>query len=167
MLRLKAVIEAKLHDPYFKPMLAAAAAGISVRYANALLAQEGTSLERFIMRRRFLHCRQALEDPAQMHRAGQRYRLCVGVFRHVALHAAIQGRVRLLAERMPRARMSRLRCEKVGSVRIAPGADEPHEGLDLGAVMVLVGAHDQSVLHVASLAGNARSRPRRSPGAGT
>jgi AraC family transcriptional regulator, positive regulator of tynA and feaB len=68
LLRLKAIIEAKLHDPTLKPTLAAAAAGISVRYANALLAQEGTSLERFIMRRRLQRCRQALEDPAQTHR---------------------------------------------------------------------------------------------------
>jgi AraC family transcriptional regulator, positive regulator of tynA and feaB len=68
LLRLKAIIEAKLHDPTLKPMLAAAAAGISVRYANALLAQEGTSLERFIMRRRLQHCRRSLEDAAQLHR---------------------------------------------------------------------------------------------------
>lgn len=68
LLRLKAIIEARLYDPALKPALAAAAAGISVRYANALLAQEGTSLERFIMLRRLQHCRQALEDPAQASR---------------------------------------------------------------------------------------------------
>ncbi len=65
LLRLKAIIEAKVHDPDLKPVLAAAATGISVRYANALLAQEGTSLERFIMLRRLHHCRRALTDPAQ------------------------------------------------------------------------------------------------------
>lgn len=68
LLRLKAVIEARLPDPYLKPHAAAAAAGISVRYANSLLAQEGTSLERFIVSRRLRHCRRMLEDPTQMQR---------------------------------------------------------------------------------------------------
>ncbi len=68
LLRLKSIIEARLHDPELKPAVAAAATGISVRYANALLAHEGTSLERFIMHRRLQHCRQALEDPAQVGR---------------------------------------------------------------------------------------------------
>jgi AraC family transcriptional regulator, positive regulator of tynA and feaB len=69
LLRLKAVIESKLHDTALKPQVAAEAAGISVRYANALLAQDGTSLERFIMRRRLQRSRRALEDPTQLHRA--------------------------------------------------------------------------------------------------
>lgn len=68
VLRLKATIEARLHDPALKPPLAAAAAGISIRYANALLSQEGTSLERFIVSRRLQRCRQALTDPAQLFR---------------------------------------------------------------------------------------------------
>jgi AraC-like DNA-binding protein len=68
LLRLKAIIEARLYDPALKPALAAAATGISVRYANALLAEEATSLERFIVERRLHHCRQALEDPAQASR---------------------------------------------------------------------------------------------------
>ena len=67
-LRLKSTIEAQLHDPELKPPVAAAAVGISVRYANALLSQEGTSLERYIMTRRLEHCRQALTDPGQMFR---------------------------------------------------------------------------------------------------
>jgi AraC family transcriptional regulator, positive regulator of tynA and feaB len=66
LLRLKAIIESRLYDPDLKPTAAAAAAGISVRYANALLAQEGMSLERFIMFRRLQHCYQALTDPAQI-----------------------------------------------------------------------------------------------------
>jgi AraC-like DNA-binding protein len=65
LLRLKAIIEARLCDPELKPAVAASAAGISVRYANALLAQEDTSLERFIMFRRLQHCYQALSDPTQ------------------------------------------------------------------------------------------------------
>jgi len=68
LLRLKANIEAKIRDPALRPALAAAATGISVRYANALLAEEGTSLERFIMARRLHRCRQALADPAQASR---------------------------------------------------------------------------------------------------
>ena len=39
-----------------------------MRYANALLAQENTSLERFIVLRRLQHCRQALEDPSHLDR---------------------------------------------------------------------------------------------------
>jgi AraC family transcriptional regulator, positive regulator of tynA and feaB len=66
--RLKSVIEARVRDPELKLTDIAVAAGISVRYANALLAQESTSLERFIMLRRLQHCRQALEDPAQLGR---------------------------------------------------------------------------------------------------
>ena len=65
---LKSAIEARLHDPELKPASAAAAAGISVRYANALLAEEDTGLERYIIERRLQRCRRALEDPAQGHR---------------------------------------------------------------------------------------------------
>ncbi len=63
--RLKATIEARLYNPTLKPAEAAAGASISVRYANDLLAQEGTSLERYILLRRLERCRRALEDPSQ------------------------------------------------------------------------------------------------------
>jgi AraC family transcriptional regulator, positive regulator of tynA and feaB len=66
--RLKSVIETRVCNPELKLTDIAAAAGISVRYANALLAQENTSLERFIMLRRLQRCRQALEDPSQLGR---------------------------------------------------------------------------------------------------
>lgn len=65
LIRLKAEIERRLSDPELKPATAAEAAGISVRYANALLALEDTSLERYIVARRLDHCRRALDDPAQ------------------------------------------------------------------------------------------------------
>jgi AraC-like DNA-binding protein len=65
---LKAAIESRLHDPDLKPVTAAAAAGISVRYANVLLAQEGTGLEAYIILRRLERCRRALDDPAQARR---------------------------------------------------------------------------------------------------
>ena len=68
LLRLKTVIEGRLSDPNLKPAEAAAVAGISVRYANDLLAEENTSVERYILQRRLERCRSALEDPLQAHR---------------------------------------------------------------------------------------------------
>lgn len=66
--RLKTEIERRLSDPALKPAEAAQAAGISVRYANLLLAEEGLSLERYIVDRRIENCRRALEDPLHAHR---------------------------------------------------------------------------------------------------
>ncbi len=68
LLRLKTVIEARLCEPDLRPAAAAAEAGISVRYANALLSEEGSSVERYIQSRRLERSRQALEDLAQAHR---------------------------------------------------------------------------------------------------
>jgi AraC-like DNA-binding protein len=68
VLRLKAAVETSLCDPELKPASVAAAARVSVRYANALLSQEGSSLERYIQDRRLERCRAALCDPAQSHR---------------------------------------------------------------------------------------------------
>ena len=68
LLRLKAVIEARLSDPALKPTAVAAEAGFSVRYANDLLAEENFSLERYILYRRLERCRSALGDPLQAHR---------------------------------------------------------------------------------------------------
>jgi AraC-like DNA-binding protein len=65
LFRLKAVIDARLCDPALKPATVAAAAGISVRYANDLLSEEGFSVARYILHRRLERCRRALEDPAQ------------------------------------------------------------------------------------------------------
>ena len=69
LLRLRMEIERRLPDPALDPETAAGVAGISVRYANALLAEEGLSLERLIVSRRLERCRRALEDPAQAHRS--------------------------------------------------------------------------------------------------
>lgn len=66
--RVKTAIEQHLSDPDLKPVTAAAAARISVRYANQLLSAAGTSLERYILDRRLERCRLALDDPAQAHR---------------------------------------------------------------------------------------------------
>jgi AraC-like DNA-binding protein len=68
LLQLRMAIESRLSDPTLDPSSAASAAGISVRYANVLLSQQGTSLQRLIMSRRLDHCRRALEDPAQARR---------------------------------------------------------------------------------------------------
>jgi AraC family transcriptional regulator, positive regulator of tynA and feaB len=68
LLRLRTAIENHLADPRLDPSIVAAAAGMSIRYANALLSQQGTSVERLIVLRRLEHCRRALEDPGQSHR---------------------------------------------------------------------------------------------------
>jgi AraC-like DNA-binding protein len=68
LLRLKSAVDAGLCDPELRPAAVASAAGVSVRYANALLSNEGTSLERFIQDRRLERCRAALGDPAHAHR---------------------------------------------------------------------------------------------------
>jgi AraC-like DNA-binding protein len=68
LMLLRSAIEVRLSDPDLTPTEAAGAAGISVRYANDLLAERSTSLQRYITRRRLERCRQALEDPLQAHR---------------------------------------------------------------------------------------------------
>jgi AraC-like DNA-binding protein len=68
LLRLKSAVDAGLCDPELRPATVASTAGVSVRYANALLSQEGTSLERYIQDRRLERCRGALSDPAHAHR---------------------------------------------------------------------------------------------------
>ena len=68
LLNLRAAVEARLRDPTLDSEIVAAAAGVSVRYANAVLAQEGTSIARLIQERRLARCRRALEDPSQNHR---------------------------------------------------------------------------------------------------
>lgn len=69
MLNVRAAIEARLADPALDAQAVAAAAGISVRYANAVLAQDDTSVTRLILARRLDRCRKALVDPLQAHRS--------------------------------------------------------------------------------------------------
>lgn len=69
LLRLKATIERLLIEPGLKPEQVAGETGISVRYANSLLAEEHTSIERYIAERRLERCRSALEDASQSHRS--------------------------------------------------------------------------------------------------
>ena len=68
LVRLKSTIESRLYEPDLRPAAVAAETGISIRYTNALLATEGTSLERYIVDPRLERCRRALEDPRQSHR---------------------------------------------------------------------------------------------------
>jgi len=62
---LRAVIEARLADRTLDAGSVAGAAGVSVRYANAVLADENTSIVQLIQARRLARCRQALDDPLQ------------------------------------------------------------------------------------------------------
>jgi AraC family transcriptional regulator, positive regulator of tynA and feaB len=68
LMKVRSAIEARLADPGLDARSVALAAGVSLRYANAALADEGTSLGRLIQTRRLLRCRRALEDPSQLHR---------------------------------------------------------------------------------------------------
>jgi AraC family transcriptional activator of tynA and feaB len=68
LVNLRAAVEARLADPALDAETVATATGVSVRYANAVLAQAGTSITRLIQTRRLARCRQALEDPSQRHR---------------------------------------------------------------------------------------------------
>jgi AraC-like DNA-binding protein len=67
-LNVRVAIESRLSDPALDAATVAKAAGVSVRYANALLAEENTSIMRLTWARRLARCRQALEDPLQNHR---------------------------------------------------------------------------------------------------
>ena len=68
LLKVRAAIESRLNDPNLDANTVAAAAGVSVRYANALLSNEDTTIMRFVQARRLARCRKALEDPLQEHR---------------------------------------------------------------------------------------------------
>jgi AraC-like DNA-binding protein len=69
LLRLKGIVERLLIEPGLKPERIASEAGISVRYANALLAEENWSIERYVNERRLERCHSALSDTAQAHRS--------------------------------------------------------------------------------------------------
>ncbi|MBK3800709.1 helix-turn-helix domain-containing protein [Azospirillum brasilense] len=67
-LQVRAAIDARLADPALDASTVAAAAGVSVRYANAVLAEENTTIMRLVQARRLERCRRALEAPEQNHR---------------------------------------------------------------------------------------------------
>ena len=66
--KIHMAIETRLSEPDLDTEKVAAAAGISIRYANKVLAEYDTSIRRAILDRRLVHCRQALEDSSQSHR---------------------------------------------------------------------------------------------------
>ena len=68
LLNVRAAIDARLTDPSLTPQEVAAAAAVSVRYANDVLEEASTSIQRLIQTRRLARCRQALQDPSQRHR---------------------------------------------------------------------------------------------------
>lgn len=61
--RIKAFIEPRLSDPALAPAAVAQGTGLSLRYINALLAGEDTSLMRYIGKRRLDKCRKDMLDP--------------------------------------------------------------------------------------------------------
>jgi AraC family transcriptional activator of tynA and feaB len=65
LVNVHTAVEARLSDPTLDAKSAAAAAGVSLRYANAVLAQEDTSVARLIRSRRLARCASALRDPHQ------------------------------------------------------------------------------------------------------
>jgi AraC family transcriptional activator of tynA and feaB len=69
LIKVHAAIESRLTDPNLDAKAVAAATGVSVRYANAVLAEEDTSIARLIRERRLARCRKALKDPQQAHRS--------------------------------------------------------------------------------------------------
>lgn len=64
-LRLHHAIETSLQDRIVACEDIAGMAGISARYANVLLSQEGTSLERLILKERLQKCSRVLADPSE------------------------------------------------------------------------------------------------------
>jgi AraC family transcriptional regulator, positive regulator of tynA and feaB len=62
---VRMAIEARLTNPQLDVSTVSAVAGVSARYANAVLAKEGTSIARLILERRLARCRSAIEDPQQ------------------------------------------------------------------------------------------------------
>jgi AraC family transcriptional regulator, positive regulator of tynA and feaB len=67
-MKVRAAIESRLAEPALDSDAVAGAAGIGVRYANEVLAREGTSIARLIRARRLERCRRALHDPTQERR---------------------------------------------------------------------------------------------------
>lgn len=69
ILEIRATIKSRLADPDLDAQSIAKAVGLSVRYANNILASQDTSIARLILRERLEKCRQALEDPLQLRRS--------------------------------------------------------------------------------------------------
>ena len=68
-LRLREAMAARLSHPHVTVGEIAAAAGVSVRHANALLADRSQSISDMFQAMRLNRCKQTLEDPLQAHRS--------------------------------------------------------------------------------------------------
>jgi AraC-like DNA-binding protein len=68
LVSVRAAIEARLTDSALDAGTVAAVAGISVRYANDVLAKNETSIVRLVQARRLERSRRALQDRSQTHR---------------------------------------------------------------------------------------------------
>jgi AraC family transcriptional regulator, positive regulator of tynA and feaB len=69
ILQIRAAVKTRLADPALDVQSIADAVGLSIRYANAILASQDTSIGRLILTERLERCRQALEDPVQSGRS--------------------------------------------------------------------------------------------------
>jgi len=67
-MQLRAVIERSVEDHTIDANAIAKSVGIGLRYANAILSEDDTSVGRLLQARRLEHCRRALADPLKMHR---------------------------------------------------------------------------------------------------
>jgi len=68
-MQLRAVIERSVEDHTIDAKGIAKSVGIGLRYANAILSDDDTSVGRLLQARRLEHCRRALADPLKMHRS--------------------------------------------------------------------------------------------------
>jgi AraC family transcriptional regulator, positive regulator of tynA and feaB len=68
-LRVREAVEARLSDSHLTPEAIAAAVGCTARYANMVLADQGTSIGRLIFERRLERCRMSLADIRMHHRS--------------------------------------------------------------------------------------------------
>jgi AraC-like DNA-binding protein len=114
-------IEARLSEPSLGAQAVADAVGVSVRYANAVLADHDTSIMRLIQTRRLERCRCALEDPNQTHRTvseiaygwgfsdmthfGRRFKKAYGIlpseYQIIARRAGREGQFKTRGDRSP------------------------------------------------------------------
>jgi AraC-like DNA-binding protein len=68
-MQLRAAIERSVDDHTITARTIAKSVGIGLRYANAILNDDETSVGRLLQARRLEHCRRALADPLKMNRS--------------------------------------------------------------------------------------------------
>jgi AraC family transcriptional regulator, positive regulator of tynA and feaB len=80
LLSLHAAIGARLADPALDAQIVAAAAGVSVRYANALLAEQDMSIMRLVHAKRLEQCPKGAGRPAPDASDDKRDRIWLGLY---------------------------------------------------------------------------------------